>query len=220
MISSYSLTLEDRQTIKDILAPYLEKTTPLRVSKLYSAKAVQERYEFPRAVILEPEHFVGHGGNDTLIAVDAKSAQALTPYQTVLHNILYRNQNTDMGIRYGFTRILTLTGFKASAPVFGYDIYEPLIKLQTNIGESGIITADPIKSYMFTLSRMSNPKLIPCTDLQLEPLKERLIDICRGKRTFLMLESMPQKDRFNDNTYVNTARGSILSQVFADQELS
>ncbi|MBQ3331045.1 MAG: GH3 auxin-responsive promoter family protein [Ruminococcus sp.] len=220
MVGSDSLTMEDRQTIREILAPYLDQITPLRVSKLYSEKAVQERYEFPRAVILEPENFINSNGRDTLIAVDAKSAQALTPYQIILRNILHRNQNTDMGMRYGFTKILTLTGFRSSVPVSNYDIYEPLIKLQTNIGESAIITADPIKSYMFTLGKMSNPKLIPCTDTQLEPLKKLYLDNCRGKRTFLMLESMPQKDRFNDNTYVNTAHGSILSQIFADRELS
>ena len=220
MIVSDSLTLEDRQTIKDILAPYLENIAPLRVSKLYSEKAVRERYEFPRAVILKPENYVGDAGGDTLIAVDAKSAQALSPYQTVLRNILYRNQDTDMGKRYDFTKILTLTGFRSSVPESDYDIYEPMIKLQTNIGESGIITADPIKSYLFTLGKMSNPKLIPCTDVQLEPLKNLYIDNCRGRRTFLMLESMPQKDRFNDNTYVNTAHGSILSELFADQDLS
>lgn len=220
MIGSDSLTLEDRQTIKEILAPYLEQITPLRVSKLYSEKAVRERYEFPRAVILEPEKYIGNVGYDTLIAFDAKSAQALSPYQIVLRNILHRNQKTDIGARYGFTKILTLTGFRSNVPESDYDIYEPLIKLQTNIGESGIITADPIKSYMFTLGKMSNPKLIPCTEIQLEPLKQLLLDNCVGKRTFLMLESMPQKDRFNDNTYVNTAHGSILSAVFADQDLS
>lgn len=220
MIASDSLTLEDRNTIKEILAPYLEQITPLRVSKLYSEKAVRERYEFPRAVILEPEKYIGSSGSDTLIAVDEKSAQALSPYQIVLRNILHRNQTTDMGIRYEFTRILTLTGFRSSVPRSDYDTYEPLIKLQTNIGESGIITSDPIKSYMFTLGRMSNPKLIPCTDIQLEPLKKLYLDACRGKRTFLMLESMPQKNRFNDNAYVNTAHGSILSQLFADRELS
>lgn len=220
MIISDALTLEDRQTIKRILGPYIEHIEPLKVSKLYSEKAVRERYEFPRAVILKPENYIGDAGSDTLIAVDAKSAQALSPYQTVLRNILYRNQNTDIGKRYGFTRILTLTGFRASVPASDYDIYEPMIKLQTNIGESGIITADPIKNYMFTLGKMSNPKLIPCTDIQLEPLKNLLIQNCIGKRTFLMLESMPQKNRFNDNTYVNTAHGSILSEVFADQDLS
>lgn len=220
MITSDSLTPDDRQTIKAILAPYLEQITPLRVSKLYSEKAVQERYEFPRAVILEPEKYIGSRGSDTLIAIDAKSAQALSPYQTVLRGIIHRNQNTDMGNRFGFTKILTLTGFRNSVPVTDYDIYEPLIKLQTNIGESGIITSDPIKSYLFTLGRMSNPKLIPCTDTQLEPIKQLYLDYCRGKRTFLMLESMPQKDRFNDNTYVNTVHGAILSQLFADQSLS
>lgn len=220
MIASDSLTPEDRLRIKEILAPYLQHIEPLRVSKLYSEKAVRERYEFPRAVILKPENYVGGAGSDTLIAVDAKSAQALSPYQIVLRNILYRNQNTDIGKRYGFTQILTLTGFRSSVPESDYDIYEPMIKLQTNIGESGIITADPIKSYMFTLGKMANPKLIPCTDIQLEPLKNLYLDACKGRKTFLMLESMPQKDRFNDNTYVNTDHGSILSEIFADHNLT
>ena len=47
MIANDELTLEDRIVIMDILKPYIEMMTPLKVSKLYSEKAVKERYEFP-----------------------------------------------------------------------------------------------------------------------------------------------------------------------------
>ncbi len=220
MIASDDLTLDDRREIRDILAPYLENIKPLRVSKLYPEKAVRERYDFPRAVILDPENYSGNGGGDTLIAVDVKTSQNLSPYQLVLRDILYRNHDTDIGRRYGFDELLTLSGYQKRVPESYYDMYEPLLRLQTNIGESGIITADPIKNYMFFLGRMSNPKLVPCTDKQLEPLERMMIEEATGKKTFIMLESFPQKHRFNDNSFVNTPYGAILSGVFESNELS
>lgn len=59
MIASDKLTFEDRVEIKNILEPYLEMMAPIKVSKLYSEKAVKERYDFPREVILHPENFAG-----------------------------------------------------------------------------------------------------------------------------------------------------------------
>ena len=66
LIVSDSLTPCDRAEIRDILSPYLEMMTPLKVSKVYSEKAVRERYVFPRAVILDPENYSGAASRDTL----------------------------------------------------------------------------------------------------------------------------------------------------------
>ena len=220
IIASSAVTMEDRLIIRDILKPYLDQMTPLKVSKLYSEKAVRERYVFPRAVILDPESFDGGSNNDTLIAVDVRTEQSLSPYQRILRDILHINQATDVGRRYGFIDILTLTEYREKVPVSNYDVYEPLFRLQTNIGETGIITSDSVKNYIFSLGSFDNPRLIPCTEKQLSPITAVLKKIVEGKRTFLMLESLPQKHRFNDNAAVNTVYGTFISGLFASDELS
>ena len=155
-----------------------------------------------------------------MIAVDVKTEQSLSPYQRLLRDILDINHHTDMGTRYGFVDILTLSEYQENVPVTGYDVYEPLVKLQTNIGESGIITSDAVKNYMFIPGSMSNPRFIPCTDRQLEALTKKMSDFVMGKHTFIMLESIPQRSIFNDNAGVNTAYGSVLSKIFDNADIS
>lgn len=218
MIASDTLTLEDRKLIRDILKPYIEHMEPLEVSKLYPQKAVRERYEFPRAVILQPDNYVGDSGWDTLIAVDVTTSHILSPYQRMLREIIDLNSTTDMGRRYGIMEVLTLTGFQSAVPVTEYDVYEPLIRLQTNIGESGIITSDPIKSYIYIPGNMGNAKFYPCTDRQIRPIVRLFNAAVTGHRTFLMLEALPRCDRFNDNTYVNTQYGSLLAGLLSEND--
>lgn len=220
MLSANDLTMDDRLAIRDILKPYIERTTPIKTNKIYSEKSARERYVFPRAVILDPEHFSAGANGDSIIAVDVKSEQSLTPYQRILRDILNINHKTDMGERYGFIDILTLSEYREKLPVTDYGFYEPLFRLQTNIGESGIITVDPVQNYIFSLGSFDNPVLIPCTERQLGPMNAILKDAVADKRTFLMLESLPQKNRFNDNAAVNTVYGAFLSGLFASDGLT
>ncbi len=220
MIASDKLTLEDRKIIRDILAPYLEMMTPLKVSKLYSEKQVKERYEFPREVILNPEKYSGNSEEDTLIAVDVRTEQALSQYQRLLREILYVNQDSDMGRRFGFVDILTLSGYQAKIPVTDYDFYAPIIRLQTNVGESKILTSDEVRNYVFTMEKNGLPELVPSTERQIRPMRKTLQKAVAGRRTFLMMESLPRVNRHNDNTYSNTAYGTILTDLYADPMIS
>lgn len=216
LIASDKLTLEDRITIRDILAPYLEMMTPLKVSKLYSEKQVKERYDFPREVILHPDRQSGEAGTDTLIAVDVRTEQALPQYQRLLRDILNINQDSDIGRRYDFVDILTLSGYQAKIPVTGHEFYGPIIRLQTNVGESKILTSDDIRNYIFITGEKGLPELIPCTSRQIRPIRKLLEKSLVDRRTFLMMESLPRINRHNDNTYSNTAYGTVLTDLYAD----
>ncbi len=218
MIASDTLTLEDRIEIKKILEPYLEMMSPIKVSKLYSEKAVKERYDFPREVILHPEKFVDKDISwDSIVSSYAGSIQPLSPYQNLLRNILEVNQGSDMGKRYDFADILTMTGYQSKVPVMDYDVYYPLIRLQTNIGESGIFTSDKIDGYLFTSGTIGVPKLIPYTSRQFEYCIREFTHIVQNKMSFLMFESLPKLNRYNDNTYLNTVSGMILDLFFDNQ---
>ena len=218
--ASNRLSTKDRQRIKDILGPYVEKMAPRKVSKLCSAKTAKEMYEFARAVILDPESYTGDYERNTLIPTETEDENGFSEYQRLLRDILDLNGNTDVGERYGFNDIGTLTEYQTNVPVSGYDMYAPLIALQTNIGESGILTSDRVRSYVLDLGSMDNPRMIPCTERQLKPLKEMLKDTVTGEKTFLLLESYPRAYKYSDNAVVNTVYGVLLSDVFADESVS
>ena len=218
ILASSRLSTRDRQKIKDILASYLENLEPRRVSKLCSQKMAKEMYEFPRAVILDPESYTGDYEQFTLLPTEG--GQRYTGYQLLLRDILDVNGSTDFGERYGFRAIHTLTEFQQKVPVSGYDVYAPLLTLQTNIGESGILTSDRVRSYVLDLGRLDNPRVIPCTERQIEPLGSLLRGAVTGEKTFLMLESYPRRYRYSDAAVVNTVYGSMLSDIFADEGLS
>lgn len=218
MISSDKLTFEDRVEIKKILEPYLEMMSPIKVSKIYSEKAVKERYDFPREVILHPEKFAGKDMSwDSIVSSYAGSVQPLSPYQNLLRSILELNQSSDMGRRYDFADILTMTGYQSKLPVMDYDVYYPLVRLQTNIGESGIFTSDKIDGYLFTSGTIGVPKLIPYTKRQFDYCIREFTDMVKDKVSFLMFESLPKLNRYNDNTYLNTVSGMILDSFFDNQ---
>lgn len=220
MVISGNLTLRDRQAVKDILAPYAEQMKPLNISKLYTGQDVRERYEFTRAVLLDPESYTGSYESDTLIAGGGMKERLLSPYQRLLRNILRSNDDTDIGKKYGFADIHTISGYRSRVDITGYDTYLPLIDLQTRIGESGIITSENVRNYILDLGSMDNPRMLPCTERQFAPLKKAMSDILTGEKTFLLLESFPKKYRYSDNAVTNTVYGSVLSDIFADGSLS
>ncbi|MCR4739744.1 MAG: GH3 auxin-responsive promoter family protein, partial [Lachnospiraceae bacterium] len=209
MATSTLLTLEDRQKIKELLEPYLEIMGPLRVSKIYSEKDVINRYEFPRDVILHPEKYVDNK-EDILIDMNVRDADPLSDYQAVLASIMEVNAPTDMGRRYGLADILTTKGFQRKLPVTGYDVYQPIIRLQTNIGESGILTSDAIKAYAVSSGTMGTPREIPVTRRQLEPMTDEFAKLADGKVSFLLFESLPHLKKNNDDTYFDSITGLVL----------
>ena len=220
MAVSDNLTRRDREAVKDILSPYAEQMRPLKVSKLYTEQDVRERYEFTKAVILDPDSYTGGYEKDTLIAGGGLKERLLSPYQRLLRSILSINSGTDIGEKYGFADIHTISEYQLRVDITDYDMYAPLLSLQTDIGESGVITSDSVRNYILDLGSMDNPRLLPCTERQFAPLKDALNEIFTGEKTFLLLESFPKKNRYKDNASVNTVYGSVLSDIFADESLS
>ncbi len=215
MDTTERLTMEQRVEIRDILAPYIEMTTPLRVSKVYTEKAARERYELPREVILHPEKYDRSGGRERYLLYDAAKPESNSPFMVLLHSILEKNAGTDVGERFGFTGIRTEEGFRARVPALNSDFYQPLIRLQTNIGESGIFTSDRILAYSMDFSPMGIPRLLPVTEGLIEPLVQIFRTLVRDHASFLLMESLPVVRNYNDSTVCNTLFGTVLTRYFA-----
>ena len=136
MMSSPSLTLQDRCVIRDLLKPYLDILRPVRVSKLYSEKAAYERCEMVRDYFLNPEKWASGDEGDILLPVYSGGVE-LPSEMRIIRSILDRNSGTDYGERYGFRNIVTVSGYQSAMPVTRYEDYRKLIELTTRIGESG-----------------------------------------------------------------------------------
>ncbi|MCR5735028.1 MAG: glycosyltransferase, partial [Lachnospiraceae bacterium] len=80
LVIADNISLDDRIKIKEIMEPYLEIMTPLKVSKLYSEKDVKNRYDFPRDVILHPEKYTGNS-DEALIDINIRDARPLSEYR-------------------------------------------------------------------------------------------------------------------------------------------
>ncbi|MBR6887986.1 MAG: GH3 auxin-responsive promoter family protein [Selenomonadaceae bacterium] len=203
MLQSKTLTLPDRQRIKEILEPYVRMIPILPVSKIDSAEAVKTYYRLPREVILHPENF--DKGAHT---------QNLWNGQKILNEILTENRATDYGQQYYFSALRTAAGYQARVPLSNYATYAPLIELQTKVGERRIFVDDDVTCYLLTSGTTGEPRLIPSTDKHLRPYLDAFTKIVRGKLSFVLFESLPLKKRYNDRAFLNSVSGMVLSEFF------
>ena len=206
MLKSKNLTLSQRQEIKEILAPYVHTIRLLSPTKLISAEEAKTCYYLPREVILHPENF-DQGG----------AVKKLLDGQALLMDILTHNQHTDYGRRHYFSGLRSAQGYQARVPVSSYEVYAPLVKLQTMIGESGIFTASPIPCYLLTSGTSGRPRLLPATAEHLSAYQKEFTHLLWGKKTFLMGESLPQEGRYNDQAALNSLFGRLIED-FCHQE--
>ena len=130
------LTLEQRRTLSDMARPYLERLRKLTPSKLHTPEECYLNYHLPREVLSNPD--------DPMASPTLKDA--LNGW-TAMREILRSNAATDFGQGNHFDEIETLADYQRLVPLSDYHNYQRLLDLQTNIGESGILTAEPTRHY-------------------------------------------------------------------------
>ena len=130
--------------------------------------------------------------------------------QGILQEILSRNKDTDYGRRYNFASLRSAQGYQTRVPLSNYEVYAPLVRLQTQIGESGIFVSDAIPCYLLTSGTSGAPKLLPATREHLARYEEEFAQLLRGKMTILLGESLPQERRYNDQAALNTIFGRLI----------
>ena len=209
MVKAKKLTLSQRIEIKEILEPYVHQIRLLPASKLISAEEAQNNYYLPREVILHPENF-DKGG----------TVRKIRDGQSILMDILKENLDTDYGRRYHFANLRTKEGYQARVPLADYNVYAPLVKLQTRIGESGIFTSSPIPCYLLTSGTVGEPKLMPATRAHLKPYCEKFASLLGGGRTFLLGESLPQQRKYNDQAVLNSLFGWVITHFCHQEKLN
>lgn len=199
ILSSPSLTLEERQTIKDILGPDIINSHQLPPSKSFNAEQRQMMLFMARDVILNPEN----PGLEFL--------KNTTDGVADLVGILRHNAETDMGRRYHFAKLDTATAYRNRLPLADMESYRPLIRLQTRVGEQCILTADPIVRYLSG----SDGELTPFTERQSLRYAECLGETLRGKKNILFVRSHPVTAHTNDGAVVDTMNSAIVKDYFS-----
>ena len=193
------ITLEQRQTIKNILGPYVMQSHLLPVSKTFSSQDRQLSLAITRDVILNPEN------------PGVEFLQFLTDDVAELITILRHNAETDMGRRYHFEKLDTATAYRNRLPLADKEYYRPLIDLQTRVGERNIITSDPIVRYLSS----SDGELTPFTERQSRRYAECLGETLKEKHNLLFVRSHPVTAYTNDGAVVDTLNSAIVKDYFA-----
>ena len=89
---------------------------------------------------------------------------ALNGWAVMIKNLRV-NQNTDYGRYYHFDQIEKLADYQRLVPLTDYVNYKRLLDLQTNIGESGILTTEPTRHYFINGGSIVQDKKKPWEDI-------------------------------------------------------
>lgn len=216
LTGSRSISPEQRLEIRDILAPYINRTTMMEPSKVYSQKVVKESYDVPREVILDPEGWLKKQ-SDTLLISDSEAINAFgTDNARTLTQILETNQNTDIGRHYAFWDIHSVGEFRRSLPVTDYSDIEPLLALSTRIGESNILTAEEIASYIADSVADGDNMIFPVTRRHAKGNARAFSHILKNHHSILLPDRVKGGVvKYNDAVYANTTAGAVTSFLFS-----
>ena len=148
------LTVDERRMLCDMAAPCLKKLRKMTPSKLHSPEECYLSYHLPQEVLSNAENPM-----ESPLLKDAQNG-----WQDLI-KILRVNASTDYGMHYHFDQTETLSDYQQLVPLTDYENYKRLIDLQTNIGESGILTSANVQQYLVN----AKGQRFPCTDEHLQP---------------------------------------------------
>ena len=203
-----------RAETREILRPYIQDLKPVAPSKIYYGGRDERQNTLPWKVILQEDAVPG-----TYIdrAVHTLPVTLIDRQRDALNEVIRRSAKSDFSKRYGLSRMLTIEEYCEKSPVTDDGVYEPMVRLTTEIGEEGIFTDDEITAYAYAYRGGNAPKRIPFTARSLAPYVDAFSEAVGASRTFLMLESLPfRPSRLTmDVKYTNTLMGLILTEYTA-----
>ncbi|MBP3897101.1 MAG: GH3 auxin-responsive promoter family protein [Mogibacterium sp.] len=198
ILNSKTTTLEDRKKIRDILAPYVLDSSPLVPNKVRDEDACHLMYYIPREVILNPEDpYAG------------AHVRGLHDGSYALTQILLKNAATDYGEKYSFKTLKTLDAYRFRVPLNTDATLQPLIALQTNIGEQNILTSSPIQTYFITESG----SLLPSTPEHFQQYVDALSDTLSHKKSALFAAMRKDISRTNDKAMVSDVETALIRHM-------
>lgn len=128
-----------------------------------------------------------------------------------LLTIVKDNRKTDFGKKHNFAKIQNVFDFTKNVPLQSYESFAPIIKLQTNIGESEIlITKKPI-AYV----QNAEGQIHMLTKEHLEPYISAFHKMFSNKKTFFIGRySNASAAPTNDGKYIKNLRDCLLKEYF------
>ena len=218
MLASKDVSEGVRKEVFELLTPYAKMITPLPPTKLYTKKYFDDLNNLPKYFLTGEgdESFAGEG----LLAYDERTVpETVLDFQKrALYSVLENGSNSDYGLRYKFSGIGTLEGYRSRLPMTDYDTYQPMISLTTHIDEAYIFTDEDITSYTLSFGRVGVPKRLPVTRRHIAPYLREMERMLGGKSVFFMGESMFYRSpvRNFDTKYTSTLTGLLLSEFVND----
>lgn len=199
ILGSPQLTIEDRRKIKEILGPEVSAMYLLPANKNFDAQSREMMLRMSQDVILNPEN-----PGQTIMRMTLDGINEATA-------ILKQNADTDFGQRYNFKGIKSFQAFQYRIPITDASFYEPLIKLQTKVGEKKLIVSEDINRYYLNSAR----NLVPSTPSHSREFAECLASILNGRNNVLVARSMPVISKTNDGAEIDTLPSSIVKDYFS-----
>ena len=192
------MTAADRKEALDILRPYVMKTRRITPYKLVDEVTAKTWYRIINDVVLNSEDTKGN-----------KVLEDMRSGLEQLHDILWRNKDTDYGEKYNFDKIETIDDYRRQVPMTMTDAYHSLINLQIGIGEFGILTSDKILYYA-----ESELGLVPFTERHLTPYLNSMAAILKSNHSLLVATCKPIGLTLNDNTRREPLESIITRRLF------
>lgn len=191
------LTVEQRRQLSGMVAPYLKRLRKLTPSKLHSPEECYLNYHLPQEVLGNPEN-----------PTDSPTLKDALNGWSDMMEILRNNVQTDYGRHYGFDRVETLADYQKLVPLTDYENYKRLIDLQTNIGESGILTTASVRQYLVS----DRGHRFPCNDTHLQPYMESFATTLKGHHNLLVAIVGPRNKQTNDGCTVETLESQMVKK--------
>ena len=198
IVHSTTITIDERELIRDTLAPYLDVAGKSIVNKTCSIEESEATYSFPREIILNPN---SNASNYVL----KRKRDGLD----VLVRILNNNLDTDYGKRYQFSNIQTAAGYQARVPLTDMDGYRTLSDLQMKIGETGIITSASTPLYLAKILSTGKKRFSLASKEYLDSLGNIFLHQILGKKSAVFYSSRFPTRVYN--AYVNDVVGVMLT---------
>ena len=123
---------------------------------------------------------------------------------------------SDYGLRYNFSEIGTIDGYRSRLPLTNYDTYQPMVRLAARIDGTYIFTDEDIAAYTLSYGRIGIPKRLSVTQKHLAPYLREMEKMLAGGKVFIMAESLFYRNpALNlDTKYTSTLTGLLISEFY------
>ena len=203
-----------RRKIFELLTPYAKIIKPLEPSKLYPQRQIDDLNNMTK-YFLSDENAESFSAGGLLYNDNRTVPETVQEFQIrALYNVLENGGKSDYGLRYNFSEIGTIDGYRSRLPLTNYDTYQPMIDLARRIDESFIFTDEDITAYILSYGRIGVPKRLPVTQKHIAPYLREMERMLAGKKVFIMAESLPYRNPVLnfDTKYTSTLTGLLLSE--------